>query len=137
MALPHILKGLGSKGRLGAVFFKPPTRSISMIDTADSGECARTLKALGDESRLKIIRLLLNGEKCVSEIVNSLDMAQPQVSHHLSILRGSGLVDTRREGNKVINFIKPRVRFILKKKNIGIDLGCCSIKFDDSVGSTP
>ncbi|MFQ5676955.1 MAG: ArsR/SmtB family transcription factor [bacterium] len=108
-----------------------------MIDTADSGECARTLKALGDESRLKIIRLLLNGEKCVSEIVSSLDMAQPQVSHHLSILRMSGLVETRREGNKIINFIKPQVQFILKKKKIGIDLGCCSIKFDDSVGSAP
>lgn len=99
----------------------------------NSGDCARVLKALGDESRLKIVRLLLQGEKCVSDIVNFLDMAQPQVSHHLSILRASGLAGTRREGNRIINFINPRVQFILRKKKIGIDLGCCSIKFDESV----
>ena len=73
--------------------------------TTDSEECARILKALGDETRLKIVQLLLKGEKSVSEIVQTLCMGQPQASHHLSILRASGLVGTRREGNKVINFI--------------------------------
>ncbi len=101
-----------------------------MNPTPDAGECAKILKSLADESRLKIVRLLLDGEKSVSEVVRSLRMAQPQVSHHLSILRGSGLVDTRREGKKIINFIDPEVKYILKKKEIGLDLGCCSIQFD-------
>ncbi len=95
----------------------------------DSGECARILKALGDESRLKIVRLLLQGEKSVSEIVQSLDIIQPQASHHLSILRSSGLVSTRREGNRIINFINPG-KYSLKKKKTGINLGCCSIDFN-------
>jgi ArsR family transcriptional regulator len=102
-----------------------------MIPAADSGECAKILKALGDESRLRIVRLLLQGEKCVGEIVDSLGMIQPQASHHLSILRSSGLVGTRREGNKIINFITPG-KFFPKKKKAGIDLGCCSIDFDPS-----
>lgn len=97
--------------------------------STDSGECARILKALGDETRLKIVQLLLKGEKSVSEIVRSLCMGQPQASHHLSILRASGLVGTRREGNKVINFIHPG-KYFLNKKETGLDLGCCSVNFD-------
>lgn len=95
----------------------------------DPGECAKILKALGDETRLKIVQLLLKGEKSVSEIVRSLCMGQPQASHHLSILRASGLVGTRREGNKVINFIHPG-KYFLNKKETGLDLGCCSVNFD-------
>jgi DNA-binding transcriptional ArsR family regulator len=81
----------------------------------DSGECARILKALGDETQLYIVQLLLNEEKSVSEIVRSLCVGQPQASHHLSILRASGLVGTRREGNKIINFIHPSKYFFNKK----------------------
>ena len=103
-----------------------------MNQTPNVGECAKILKSLADESRLKIVRLLLNGEQSVSEVVRLLGMAQPQVSHHLSILRSSGLVDTRREGKKIINFIDPDVKYILEKKEIGLDLGCCSIKFDET-----
>ena len=44
----------------------------------DPGECAKILKALGDETKLKIVQLLLKREKSVSEIVSSLCMAQPQ-----------------------------------------------------------
>ena len=101
-----------------------------MNQTPNVGECAKIIKSLADQSRLKIVRLLLNGEQSVSEVVRLLGMAQPQVSHHLSILRSSGLVDTRREGKKIINFIDPDVKYILEKKEIGLDLGCCSIQFD-------
>jgi DNA-binding transcriptional ArsR family regulator len=97
--------------------------------STDSGECARILKALGDETRLKIVQLLLKGEKSVSDIVRSLSMGQPQASHNLSILRASGLVRTQREYNKVINFIHPG-KYFLNKKETGFDLVCCSVNFD-------
>jgi len=42
------------------------------------------------------------------------------------------LVDTRREGKKIINFIDTEVKYILEKKEIGLDLGCCSIQFDET-----
>ena len=54
--------------------------------TTDSGECASILKALGDETRLKIVQLLLKGKNSVSDIAKNLKMGQPQVSNHLSIL---------------------------------------------------
>jgi ArsR family transcriptional regulator len=55
-------------------------------------------KALADETRLRILGLLLSGEVCVCDIHESLKIPQPKASRHLAYLRRSGLVDTRREG---------------------------------------
>lgn len=56
-------------------------------------------RALADRTRLRIIRLLLNGsDACVSELMDALRLPQYSVSRHLSILRHSGIVDERREG---------------------------------------
>ena len=55
-------------------------------------------KALGDETRLRILGLLLAGEVCVCDIHESLKIPQPKASRHLAYLRRSGLVETRREG---------------------------------------
>ena len=57
-------------------------------------------KALADPIRLEIIDFLANGEKCVCEIVEQLDIIQPLVSRHLRILRESGIVIFRRDGTK-------------------------------------
>jgi ArsR family transcriptional regulator len=55
-------------------------------------------KALADETRLRILGLLLSGEVCVCDIHESLKIPQPKASRHLAYLRRAGLVDTRREG---------------------------------------
>jgi ArsR family transcriptional regulator len=57
-----------------------------------------TLKALSDETRLRILKLLEQGELCVCEIVAAFDAGQPRVSFHLAALRNAGLVKDRREG---------------------------------------
>jgi ArsR family transcriptional regulator len=60
---------------------------------------ARTAHALGDDTRVAIIELLAaNGELCVCDVVEALDLAQPLLSHHLRVLREAGLVHDRREG---------------------------------------
>lgn len=59
---------------------------------------AEFYKALGDETRLKIIQMLAEKELCVCEIIDRLQMSQPAVSHHLKILRQVGLVKDSREG---------------------------------------
>ena len=56
-------------------------------------------KALGDESRLRIVGILANREHSVEEIAAALDLQGPTVSHHLARLRDIGLVSMRREGN--------------------------------------
>jgi ArsR family transcriptional regulator len=59
---------------------------------------AQIFKALGDETRLRIMALLLPGrELCVCDIVAALDLPQSTVSRHLAALRNVGLVDDRRQ----------------------------------------
>jgi DNA-binding HxlR family transcriptional regulator len=65
------------------------------------------LKALGDENRLTMIRLLNEGEKNVSELAETLGISEPTVSHHLSKLRAAGLVNLRTAGNQRIYRLNP------------------------------
>ncbi len=55
-------------------------------------------KALTDETRLKIIKLLERGELCVCDIVAALDMQQSKVSFHLGVLKEAGFIQDRKEG---------------------------------------
>lgn len=55
-------------------------------------------KALSDETRLRILKLLEHGELCVCDIVSALDMIQPKVSFHLGVLQEAGLVKSRKQG---------------------------------------
>lgn len=55
-------------------------------------------KALADESRLLILKLLMDGELCGCEIMTALNKPQPSTSYHISILKKAGLIKERREG---------------------------------------
>ena len=57
-------------------------------------------KALGDQTRLKIIHILMDGEHNVSELASLLDLKESTVSHHLSQLRPTGIVNLRSNGNQ-------------------------------------
>ena len=61
-------------------------------------EIATALKLLGDDTRLRILRLLVREPLNVSEITSILGLAQSGISRHLSLLRKAGLVDERKEG---------------------------------------
>jgi ArsR family transcriptional regulator, arsenate/arsenite/antimonite-responsive transcriptional repressor len=61
----------------------------------------RLFRALGDETRLRIVALLSHGELCVCHIEQALELSQPNVSRQLGILRAAGVVDSRREGTWV------------------------------------
>lgn len=56
-------------------------------------------QVFSNESRLKIIGYLANGDKSVGELAELLDLKEPTVSHHLAELKGLGLVNVRAEGN--------------------------------------
>ena len=58
----------------------------------------RQFRALGDEHRLRIIDLLRNGERCVCELTDALDVGQSLLSFHLRTLKDAGLVTDRRDG---------------------------------------
>lgn len=55
-------------------------------------------KALSEGIRLRIIKLLENGELCVCDLVAALDMSQPKVSFHLNALKEAGLIKDRKQG---------------------------------------
>ncbi len=60
---------------------------------------SRLFKALGDETRLRIVALLSHGELCVCHFESALGLRQPTVSRQLGILRAAGVVETRRSGS--------------------------------------
>lgn len=57
-------------------------------------------KALGEPTRLRIVRLLAERELCVCELEAIMDMSQPRISQHLKVLKHAGLVKERREAQK-------------------------------------
>ncbi|MDO9527578.1 MAG: metalloregulator ArsR/SmtB family transcription factor [Syntrophales bacterium] len=63
------------------------------------------LKALSDETRLRIMVLLSQKEMCVCEICEVLDESQPKVSRHLAKLRDAGLVRDNRQGQWVFYYV--------------------------------
>lgn len=64
-------------------------------------------KALCDENRIRILKLLLTGEKCACVLLNDLQITQPTLSHHMKTLCDSGLVAARREGKWTHYSISP------------------------------
>ena len=61
-------------------------------------ELLQVLKALGDETRLKLVKLLLEHDYCVSAIAKKLCLSEPSVSQHLKVLRHAGLIKGDKRG---------------------------------------
>jgi ArsR family transcriptional regulator len=68
---------------------------------------ARAFQALADEKRIRILRLLADGERCVCELTDALGAGQSLLSFHLKTLKESGLVSDRREGRWVYYSLVP------------------------------
>jgi len=75
---------------------------------------AEVLKALAQPTRLKILELLRNGERCICEIVPAINGEQSNISRHISLMQKSHLVTTRKDGVKVMVKVKdPKIFEIL------------------------
>jgi ArsR family transcriptional regulator len=59
---------------------------------------ADTFKVISDENRLKILEILSGGRQCACEILGSLPVTQPTLSHHLKVLCESGLIEAEKQG---------------------------------------
>ena len=64
-------------------------------------EMAELFKIFGDSTRIKILSVLFDGEKCVQEITEATGASQSAVSHQLRILKQARLVRNRRQGKQV------------------------------------
>ena len=67
-------------------------------------------KCLSDETRLNIVTLIVeNKELCVCDLTEKLQLSQPKISRHLALLRASGLLQDRRQGQWVYYSINPNL----------------------------
>ena len=66
-----------------------------------------TFEVLAEESRRRILDLLVEEERPVGELVGALAMSQPAVSKHLKVLRDAGLVESRTEAQRRIYRVSP------------------------------
>ena len=87
-------------------------------------ECAEKMLILSDPTRLKIIRVLLKKPLNVGEISKITDLEIKRVSHHLGIMKLSGLVKAKRDGRTKVYKINSGI-----SSGYGLDLGCCQISF--------
>lgn len=79
----------------------------------------KLLNALGDETRIKIVQFLMNGEQCACSIYPVVKRAQSTVSQHLKVLEEAGVLESRREGINIWYKIKSKeAEQILKILNI-------------------
>ena len=77
-------------------------------------DCIEFCKALADDTRQRILEMLMEGEMCVGDIVDVFDMSQPTISHHLSVLKQFGLVGRRKQGKQVF--------YTINRENV---VDCC------------
>jgi len=111
----NTLERLISRGQCGCQNVQDYVKQLKELareeaDPKESKRRGRFFKALGDESRQRVISLLLLREMCVCELMTALDMTQPTTSHHLKILEDAELVQSRRDGKWMYYRIDDRER---------------------------
>lgn len=72
--------------------------NINPDTTLSDPDVALVCRALGEETRLKIVRLLLAGEACACTLLADLSVTQPTLSHHMKVLSECSLVVSRKDG---------------------------------------
>jgi ArsR family transcriptional regulator len=77
------------------------------IATRDVETTLRLFRALGDETRLRLLEQLHRGEQCVCDLTDELEASQSRLSFHLKTLKDAGLVTDRREGRWVYYAVNP------------------------------
>jgi DNA-binding transcriptional ArsR family regulator len=94
-------------------------------------DCVSALRALGEDTRVRIVGLLLQAPLGVCEIARRLDTTYYNVSKHLRILREAGLLDVEIHGREHLYVVPERIRRGRGAHAKVLDLGCCTFQFDE------
>jgi len=92
--------------------------------------CIAALKALGEETRLRILRLLFKDALNVNEIADKLEVSQYNVSKHLRIMREAGLLEVEKQGQQRLYSVVEDLKAQVAANNNVLDLGCCTFRLD-------
>lgn len=95
-------------------------------------DAAGIFKALGDENRIRILKMLRSGEKCACKLLEELNISQPTLSHHMKTLCDVGIVTGRKEGKWThysiccdgVKHIRGLMKELLSVENIPADCAC-------------
>jgi len=80
---------------------------MTAAPAVDLARAAHLFHALSDETRLAVLEMLRDGERCVCDLQESLEAAQSRLSFHLRVLKDAGLVNDRAEGTRRVYYIDP------------------------------
>lgn len=92
--------------------------------------CIAALKALGEESRLRILRLLFKEPLSVTDITERLHLSQYNVSKHLRVMREAGLLESEKQGKLRLYSVAGGLKKQLAANDNVLDLGCCTFRLD-------
>jgi DNA-binding transcriptional ArsR family regulator len=109
---------------------RTPSEIRPLLLLYGEGDCVGALKALGEDTRMRIVSLLIEAPLGVCEIARRLDMSHYNVSKHLRILREAGLLDVEKHGRERLYVVPGRIRKNRAGHTKVLDLGCCSFQFD-------
>ena len=97
-------------GDAGRLTYQADLISVADVATATAKnleQALRLFRALGDETRLRLIERLRGGEQCVCDLTDELEAGQSRLSFHLKTLKDAGVVTDRRDGRWVYYALNP------------------------------
>lgn len=92
------------------------TSMLKAVPNLDIRALSKLFRALGDETRVRIVALLSHGELCVCHIEEALGLQQSTASRQLSVLRAAGVVEARREASWVYYRLAPQADELCKRQ---------------------
>jgi len=93
-------------------------------------DCLTAMRALGEPTRLRLVRLLIGGAKPVTELCEALQVTPYNVSKHLRVLKEAGLLEVEKQGQQRIYALAGAFSEKLARNANTLDLGCCQFHFD-------
>jgi DNA-binding transcriptional ArsR family regulator len=106
--------------------FPAQQRALRVVQDND---CITALRALGEDTRARIVALLIGGPMDVNEIADRLGVSQYNISKHLRILREAGLLEVEKSGRQRRYALPDAIRRRAEAGHV-LDLGCCSFQFN-------
>ena len=100
--------------------------------------CQKILNAIGDETRQHLLIIMMTSGECsgsrVIDIAKKTNLSRPAVSHHMQILKGAGIVKSRKEGTFIYYYLDPEASEINNLIALFTDIKKCMEKTPDRKG---
>jgi ArsR family transcriptional regulator, arsenate/arsenite/antimonite-responsive transcriptional repressor len=89
------------------------------------------MQALADDTRVHIVRLLVAGPRCVTDIAEAVGADVGRTSYHLGILRNAGVLEEDRQGQFIYYALSDEVRGAVGEDGASLELGCFTLRFEE------